>query len=55
MSANMKVSDVKEFVPKGMVVKTEDQFPDLDALDAEATKPKGKKNKKGGADKIKAV
>ena len=39
--------NVREFVPKGMVVKTEDQFPDLDALDDEAPKQKRKKDKKG--------
>ena len=39
--------NVREFVPKGMVVKTEDQFPDLDKLDDEAPKKQSKKNKKG--------
>ena len=39
--------NVREFVPAGMVVKTEDQFPDLDKLDDEAPKQKGKRNKKG--------
>jgi len=34
----------KEFIPVGHVVKTEEQFPDLDALD-DAPK-KGKKEKK---------
>ena len=38
---------VKEFVPKGMVVKTDEQFMGLDALDDE--QPKKKKGKKGKA------
>ena len=39
----------KEFIPKGTVVKTEDQFMGLDALDEEAPKKKkgGKKGKVG--------
>lgn len=35
---------VKEFIPKGFVVKTQEQFPDLDDLDDD--QPKKKKNKK---------
>ena len=35
----------KEFIPKGFVVKTTEQFPDLDEL--EDSKPKKKKGKKG--------
>ena len=38
-----------EFIPKGKMVATKDQFPDLDALDSNESKPKkGKKNKKKG-------
>ena len=36
---------VKEFIPKGVVVNTKEQFPDLDAMDAKAPP---KKKKKGG-------
>lgn len=41
---------IKEFIPAGAVVKTEEQFPDLDALADEPKKggKKGKKGKKGG-------
>ena len=35
-----------EFIPKGKMVQTADQFPDLDALDAMPAKKKGKKGKK---------
>jgi len=42
---DITLSAAKEFIPKGMVVKTTDQFPDLDALEDSA--PKKKKGKKG--------
>jgi hypothetical protein len=42
--AKLLAGGTKEFIPAGHVVKTEEQFPDLDALD-EAPK-KGKKDKK---------
>ena len=38
---------VKEFIPKGVVVNTKEQFPDFDALDMDA--PMSKKKKKGKA------
>jgi len=38
--------NVSEFVPKGKVVMTAEQFPDLDAMDEPAPKKKGKKGKK---------
>jgi len=41
--------NVSEFVPKGKVVMTAEQFPDLDAMDEPA--PKKKKNKKKAAPK----
>jgi len=44
-----KLNDnVEEFVPTGAIVKTEEQFPDLGALDAPAktTSKKQKKKKK---------
>ena len=37
--------NVAEFIPKGVVVNTKEQFPDLDAMDAKAP---SKKKKKGG-------
>ena len=45
---------VKEFIPKGVVVNTKEQFPDLDAMDAKAPP---KKKKKGGKnmDPVKVV
>ena len=46
-AAGFKVESlkVKEFIPKGVVVNTKEQFPDLDAMDAKAP---SKKKKKGG-------
>jgi hypothetical protein len=35
---DIKSLSTKEFIPKGMVVNTKDQFPDLDALDDSAPK-----------------
>ena len=39
-------TEVKEFVPKGKVVKTTEQFPDLDALADDKPVKGGKKAKK---------
>ena len=39
------LTGAKEFIPTGFVVKTAEQFPDLDDLDE--AKPKKKKGKKG--------
>jgi hypothetical protein len=48
-SANFKLSG-NEFIPKGKMVATKEQFPDLDALGDDAPKKtKGKKGKKGRA------
>ena len=49
-----------EFIPQGMVVKTQEQFPDLDLLDEPVKSKKGKKGKKGRAvvvakEEVKAV
>jgi hypothetical protein len=45
---------VKEFIPKGVVVNTKEQFPDLDALDMDAPSQKKKKKGKGaGAEPVK--
>ena len=46
-SGGFKMESIKaaEFIPKGVVVNTKEQFPDLDALDDSA--PKKKKGKKG--------
>jgi hypothetical protein len=43
---------VKEFIPKGVVVNTKEQFPDLDALDDDGAKKK-KKGKKDEPAKVK--
>ena len=37
---------MKEFIPKGVVVNTKEQFPDFDALDMDAPAPKKKKKGK---------
>jgi len=42
----MEALTVKEFIPKGVVVNTKEQFPDFDDLDDD---PKPKKKKKGKA------
>jgi hypothetical protein len=54
MAAGFKADSlkVKEFIPKGVVVNTKEQFPDLDAMDAQAPKKK-KKGKNLGADAVK--
>ena len=39
--------NVRTFVPKGMNLKTENQFSGLDKLDDKVTKKQSKKNKKG--------
>ena len=39
----MEALTVKEFIPKGVVVNTKEQFPDFDDLDMDAPKPKKKK------------
>jgi hypothetical protein len=44
---------VKEFIPKGVVVNTKEQFPDLDALDMDAPMPKKKKKGKQAAEPVK--
>lgn len=49
-----KALTVKEFIPKGVVVNTKEQFPDFDALDMDAPAPKKKKKgKQTGPVKVK--
>ena len=50
----MESLTVKEFIPKGVVVNTKEQFPDFDALDMDAPAPKKKKKgKQTGPVKVK--
>lgn len=44
-AASFNLSTTKEFIPKGKMVNTADEFPDMDALLDEG--PKNKKSKKG--------
>ena len=44
-AASFNLSTTKEFIPKGKMVNTADEFPDMDALLDEG--PKNKKGKKG--------
>ena len=47
-AASFNLSSTTEFIPKGKMVTTQEQFPDLDGLDDE-----GPKKKKGGKGKKK--
>jgi len=49
-AASFNVGSTNEFIPKGKMVATQEQFPDFDALDdgpKNKKKGKGKKGKKG--------
>jgi hypothetical protein len=56
-AAGFKVESlkVKEFIPKGAVVNTKEQFPDLDEMDAQAPKKKKKGGKNTEPVKVKVV